>query len=304
PEIKKNALLWKIYSIPTSQNAIYLTDPAAAVLDVWTFCIQMRLFFAEGAGSKAFGNLQYVAINASQQIENEIVELIKRARDLEELPPAGEFINTWAKEHPIQDMYFIRATTEEYFAKILGAQGLGVGEIMGTMAASIFDIRQRLTIYTDQLPKQIRWQMEYLIDEYLNSADVETMQENISILTESVDRITQIVEQSPDLIDSTRILTLSEINRERVATLNVLKQELRVIINALRDERIAALNEIDRERIATLEQLEILLMKTLQESQTPLKSTIDHFFWRVIQLLLVLGVIAFIVLLILKKKRA
>ena len=58
PKVKKNALLWKIYSITTSQNAIYLADPAAAVLDVWTFCIQMRLFFAEGAGSKAFGNLQ------------------------------------------------------------------------------------------------------------------------------------------------------------------------------------------------------------------------------------------------------
>jgi hypothetical protein len=63
-------------------------------------------------------------------------------------------------------------------------------------------------------------------------------------LTESLNRITQFIESSPELIDSTRILTLDEINRERIATLNAMHKELIVLLGALREETEKGLKQL------------------------------------------------------------
>jgi hypothetical protein len=306
-DIKRNALLWKIYAITTSQNAIYLIDPLVAALDIWTFCIQMRMFFTEGNGSQLFGEWQYIAINAAEQLENEIFNLAQAASGKADMPNAIKFVNSWAQENPIENLFFIRKSTNEYYAKILGARGFSLSETVGTLATSVFDIRQRLSIYTDQLPKQFKWQFEYfeyLIDDYIREIDIEGMQEKILSLTESLNRITQFIESSPELIDSTRILTLDEINRERIATLNAMHKELIVLLGALREERIATLSEIDRERIETIKALEILLAKALEESKNPINASIDHFFWRAIQLIFIAAILTFIILFIFRRKRA
>jgi len=304
PDIKRNALLWKIYAITASQNAIYLADPLVAAFDIWTFCIQMRIFFTEGNGSQLFGEWQYMAIKTAEQLENEIFNLAQATSGTADMPNTMQFVNSWAQDNPIEDLFFIRKSTNEYFAKILGLKGYSLGETVGTLATSVFDIRQRLSIYTDQLPKQFKWQFEYLIDDYIREMDVEGMQEKVISLTGSVDRITQFIENSPQLIDSTRILTLEEINKERIETLNALHNELIILLDALRDERVATLAEINRERIETIKAFETILTKALEQSKNPINSSIDHFFWRAIQLIIMVAILTFIILFIFRRKRA
>ncbi len=72
PQIKMNALRWKINSIPASHYAFFLNDPMAALIDIATFCIQMDQFFDKGNGKDVFGEYTYIARDASKIIMKEL----------------------------------------------------------------------------------------------------------------------------------------------------------------------------------------------------------------------------------------
>ena len=50
PEMRRRALVWKIYAIPEAQLAVFQLDPLVAALDTWVFAIQMRHYFETGGG--------------------------------------------------------------------------------------------------------------------------------------------------------------------------------------------------------------------------------------------------------------
>lgn len=66
--------MWKINSIPTISEIIFLIDPFAALINTWAFCLQQVQFFEEGRGKDLFGDHQSIAIIASRKIENEMRE--------------------------------------------------------------------------------------------------------------------------------------------------------------------------------------------------------------------------------------
>ena len=61
---------------------------------------------------------------------------------------------------------------------------------MGSLEEGMDDIRQRLTIYSDFLPKLIRWQAEYLLQQESLNQHIDTLTSDFSSITHSVDRIT------------------------------------------------------------------------------------------------------------------
>ena len=167
---------------------------------------------------------------------------------------------------------------------------VGLKETVGSIAISVYDIRERLTIYTDQIPKQARWQAEYLVNQTLRNDNMLRSFDNFDRITNSVGDITRIIEQTPDLANRLQYKTMAQLTAERIA-----------VMDAIREERIAAISEIDRQRVATIEYLDTFVGKMLGETEQSAEALIDHFYWRMLQILILIYTVILITFIVLKR---
>jgi 2-oxo-4-hydroxy-4-carboxy--5-ureidoimidazoline (OHCU) decarboxylase len=199
-------------------------------------------------------------------------------------------ITVWAEKYPIEDISFLRRSVSDTLFSQLNSKGLGLQETVGSIAVSAYDIRERLTIYTDQIPKQARWQAEYLIDRKLNDEQLKRSFDNFERISNSIDRMTKIIEQSPDLAGRLQYRTMAQLTAERIA-----------IMEALSKERMAVLDDVQRQRLATIKDVENLAQNILSASEMRAESLINHFYLRLLQILVLIYIISLITFIVLKK---
>jgi hypothetical protein len=315
PAIRENTLIWKMYAIPAAQKAIFQHDPLAALIDIWTLCLQMKNYFSQGSGKEAFGQWQSIALEASRQLESEIEAIAKEVTKTGDISGGQEAVNSWAEKNPIENLQFTRKSTTALFAEVLGGASLGISSAAFSMVESIIVLSNRMNAYATSIPKQARWQAEYILNKYLKREDLERGLDDFSAIAKSTERAVDIVEQTPELIQNERIALLKEINRQRIASMNDLTHERIAILDMMQAERIAVIEELRKERIAimadvrkerieTMKDIENLATSTLSETSVHMKEVVDHFFLRLIQVLAVLVVLGFVVLLIFRRKGA
>jgi len=293
PKIKENALLWKMNAIPAANQAIFLSDPLAALIDISALIMQMEYFFDHGKGSLLFGKSQYIAVQTSQALKGEILEIWTHARGgmvADSVEILTSPITVWAEKYPIEDISFLRRSVSDTLFSQLNSESLGLQETVGSIAVSAYDIRERLTIYTDQMPKQARWQAEYLIDRKLNDEQLKRSFDNFERISNSIDRMTKIIEQSPDLAGRLQYRTMAQLTVERIA-----------IMEALSKERMAVLDDVQRQRLATIKDVENLAQNILSASEMRAESLINHFYLRLLQILVLIYIISLITFIVLKK---
>ncbi|MCK5571261.1 MAG: hypothetical protein KAJ12_00805, partial [Bacteroidetes bacterium] len=75
--VKKNALTWKIYTVPQIRGRILFSDPLAAQFDTWIFCGRVLEYLQNGMGKGNFGPLQPIAIHASRRLFAEAAGLMR-----------------------------------------------------------------------------------------------------------------------------------------------------------------------------------------------------------------------------------
>ena len=56
----------------------FISDPLAATVDLYVFCVQMTDYFSEGNGIADFGPYQQMAVLTSHEIEIEFQAIIKK----------------------------------------------------------------------------------------------------------------------------------------------------------------------------------------------------------------------------------
>lgn len=293
PQIKENALLWKMNSIPAANQAIFLSDPLAALIDISALCIQMRYYLSEGNGQELFGEFQSIAIEASNQLEVDVVKIWEHARgkaNIDSTKNSVNMISDWAETYPVEDISFLRRSVSDTLFSYMEWGGMGLQETVGSIAVSAYDIRERLTIYTDQVPKQARWQAEYLINKTLDNNNLARSFDNFDRITKSLEDITKIIEKSPDLASQLQYRTMAQLTAERIAIMDVLK-----------NERMAALADIDRQRMESIKYLETFSGDMLAEVIENSENLIDHFYWRLFQILVLIYIVFMITFIILRK---
>jgi len=301
-QIKMNALEWKINSIPQALQSLVILDPLAAGFDLYALSAQMYEFFKEGYGKNLFGSQQYIAIKASKEILNEIANISDDFRDKKYRREALEYLNVWIKENPIRNLQFNRKSTFDLMAKTLGAQDYNIGSTVGSIAEGVHDIRRQITFYTEFMPKHIKWQVEFAAHELLGDSTLEKTFNNFNRIVESTERITLVAEQTPALMKDIQLSTLTEMNKQLLIVLNTLSNEREIILATLSSERIAALKEINRERFETLDKLEQMTKGAINYSSIIAENLIDKIFIRLVILLMVIFIGAFITFKVWKKK--
>jgi hypothetical protein len=287
-EVKRNALEWKINVIPRALESLVIMDPVAAGIDFYALCLQMDHFFRLGNGKDLFNEQQQLAINASEDILKEFRIIANDFRDYEARGEIERFLAVWVIKNPIKNLKFNRKSTLDLLAEALGREEYGLGSTVGSMAEGIHDLRRQVTIYTDFLPKHVKWQLEYELYSLMGDSTIENTFNNIDRVVYSTERITKVLEESPELLRELQGSTMADVNKQLLITLSTLANERAIVLDALTAERVAIMQEIYQQRIETLDRIDTLAQSTINQSTLFAGDVIDKIFWRV---LIILGVV-------------
>ena len=248
PAVRRQALLWKIYAVPAAFLALEHQDPVAVLLDLWALCVQQTDYLTEGAGRDLFGDQQPVAVTAVRRLETEAERLATGLLRPESVVTARQEIAKWSREHPLENSQFARPSIISVMARIFPDGSAGLFQTLNSLEAEVADLKGRLTLQVDSLPRQARWQAELMA-------------------TDSV----------APLIAGEREAVLADVDRQRVATLEAVRQERIAVLQAVTTEReavvtvareLVANSLADVERIAAKERKEILKGINLLSQET------------------------------------
>ena len=308
PRVCKNALMWKMNGIASCFQAASRRDPLGAYFDIWILNKQSLGLFDSSNESPLFGDSQQIAISATKQIEITMAEVLDLIGD--DLPVNEAFANNFAKEHPINDLYFKRASITANYTKYIDSIKVKGPELLGVVGDidQQLDQLQRLSsMYAEFLPKQARWNGELMIMETLQSNAVIASLQNMSLAANGVATIAATTQAMPSLIERERNFLNDAITDERIATIESLEKMRSETLNSFQQERIAVMEQIESERDTVLKAVqEQRIAATKDLSQLGADSfvkvdqvldakiddiakhssdLIDHGFWRLLQLL-------------------
>ncbi len=300
-EIKKQALLWKIYAIPAMIRSISINDPFASGVDAWILSVQMLQYFEDGYGKDLFGEYQDIAITASKLIVSDIEKLARTIKGGNDISRGQKITRDWTNKHPLKNNKFLRVSALDTVAHIIGSKGYDLGGSVESIAVSVYELKNQITLYTNYIPKQIKWQAEYEVYNLLGDSTMGNIMQNFNTITQSTDRITRIVEETPILVEELQQSSLDNINYQRLATLTALTDERIAVMESIKLERIAILEDINRERNETLDRLEKISNKAVNKTTIFASDIIDKIFWRVLIILAVVFVGGIVTIRLVKK---
>jgi hypothetical protein len=265
PEWIRRALLWKINGIPAIQRSLFVQDPLAALLDTWVLVAQMRLYFEGGPGSDAEHIGRTHALRAVDRMEDRLKALALSISADGDIDHGVDLVYKIAAKAEINESFTTRAATSAELAEFTAEASPGIGSAVGALTTSLGDVWSRMDVYTVFLPKQARWQAEYMVLELAAGTDPKEIVESISNITDSIDRIATTVEVAPGLLSEEREIVLRTLQEERIIALRTLQEELKTAYEFISNERIAMFSEsLAAERKAMLEALTVERIATME----------------------------------------
>ena len=195
PAMRTDAIRWMILANEQATNATFHADPGVAFVDLAALIVQHRWFFENGAGSDVFGTHQANVVSALQTVEKEARSIgveITNADVAEE-----SFFYKWAIENPIDPETLFRPSSATVVSEYVKRTGGGLYGPVESVDEGVQAIARRLSLLTSQLPKQIIWRADLLIESRLRELPLE------EILAE-VEQVGSAVEAIPDEIDRQR----------------------------------------------------------------------------------------------------
>ncbi len=300
-EIKKQALQWKIYAIPAMIRSLSINDPLAAGLDSWILSVQMLQYFKDGYGKELFGEYQNIAITACELIVHDVENVARELKSLGDISRGQKMAKEWTNKNPITNNKFLRVSALDTVAHIIGSEGYDLGATVESIAISVDELKNQVTLYTNYLPKQIKWQAQYELYNFLGDSLIEKSVSKIDRVVLSTERISKMIEESPDLVKEIQLSTFVEMDKQRRETLQLISQERIAILEAVTMERIAILETIHNERTESLDRIEEITNKTIIQSSLFATDVIDKIFWRVLIILALVFVGGIVTIRLLKK---
>jgi hypothetical protein len=304
--MQEAAIRWKVNAIPAMEKAVFQTDPLAALGDAWALTIGMARYFDEGRGSALFGSSQALAGDAARRLVVEFDTLaVKALRSSEAEARARRWIEAWDRDNPITDLTFGRrsAMTEDSAITAAGLRASGL-QAVGQLETTARDLSERLTVYFERLPKQIRWNTELVIIEVMREFGHQFFND-IGSIEGSAAGVRSFLDETPSLITTEREavlqamkqelgVTLESVDRQRVETLDVLQGERKAILDTLQAELDSSMASIRQERMEAFQELERLSQLTIETStenaETLANGLIDRLFWRALLLIFIAAI--------------
>lgn len=302
PSIDQEALIWKMNAIPIANNSIYNNDPFLGYIDMAVFTYQMKLYFEEGAGKGLFGDHQEIALRTVDSLWEDLLEIGRNLVPDNDISEGTRLVIEFAENHPLNSQYFVRQSTVPLMTKIQTVEKVTFKGLAEDMSQNLDQMRSQIGSYMEVLPKQVRWESEYLINKTMTDSEINSRFDSITGLLE---RSVMVIESSPELIDTQREAAFQDIRGERIAVINALRLEREIILEEIKKERAIVLDELSKQltlqREATFRDLSALTNQSIKNSFDSMENIIDKVFWRTVIMISILLVLIFIGFVVYKK---
>jgi hypothetical protein len=204
------------------------------------------------------------------------------------------FAQKWAAQHPIRHSIADRESTLSRALEKDVRESLSLGDAVVGVTSTVDDLNRRVEIYSDQLFRQARWEVELLKSQILEDVPIEQVDKLVEQVIVAANRLVSSTERTLLVAENTPAIVASE----REAAIKALQDEITRTIKFIQEERIAAFKHLTEERIAALLELHQAITEerkalTVDAGQISLR-TVDHAMWRVAQLAAVILVALFV----------
>lgn len=302
PSIDREALIWKMNAIPVANTAIYNSDPFLGFIDIAVFTYQMKMYFESGAGKDLFGDQKVIAIHALDILWEDLEKIGTNLAPDNDISEGVKSVIEFAEQHPITSSYFVRQSTIPLMTKIQEAEKITFKGLAVDMSQSLDEMRSQISSYMEVLPKQVRWETEYIINNTLNHSD---LTKRVDSLFRLLERSVLVLESSSELVDNQRQAAFKDISKERLAITDLIRQERQIILDEIKSERAIIMDELTKQlnlqREATFQDLSNLTNQSLDLTFYRMESLVDKLYWRTVIMTSLLVVLVFIGLIIYKK---
>ncbi len=262
PEVRRAALHWKLQLVPEAHDVLDPEAPMSSLLDAWAFSVRLTQFLTAGDGREIFGEQQDLAVATARRLQTAVEDVARHHLPEDAMPKIVREIETYAREHPIRDMFVYDAAdqfstnvaVENRMMNILETPlrvfGKGIQRLDPTLRLSLSV--DRFTDLMEDYPALVRWQTQLLV---LQLQDTETIQSALA-------SIQNISTTSVELVTTARTLP-EEIRAQATQLLEAIETHQPALRQTLDDAR-KTIDEVN----TALSQSEKLLADVRQAGQT------------------------------------
>ena len=269
---------WRLWAAPQARFAAFDQDPLAGTIELWVLAAQQRDYFEDESGRDWFGPEHVCVPRVVEFLEREAEALAAEVVRQDRLIDMTATVRDWAAEHPIEGELFVRPTARANLAQFFKAGSQGAFKAVGSLEEVVRDINDRISILTVQMPVEARWQAEYLV-ESLFEEKLLGRADSLLAATEDIALFFQDFEE-----------TLSKQTR---ALLAGIQDERRAVFAAVEEERQMVLSAVEAAQLDVITELEDRIEAATKKAEEMGKGLIDHFFDRLVRLLIVVGIVTF-----------
>ncbi len=296
--IERAALRWKLIATVQSERAALQLAPLMALLDTWTFTLDMKLFFSPGApGAQLFGPEQPRALNVATEYADAAQAMARQLLKPKEFQAFQEFVSNYTREYPFANLKFVRPSVVQLWVQKGGADAPLV-DSLGTIPEALADTSDRVQVLTETLPSESMWRTQLaLADAGVSSSDLKGA---LQRLDERLERMSMAAENAPELMhdavgDVRRSLleVISRLDASSAATLQTVRAERLALSATLSSERAAVLTAADEERKALALDASGLAKEVVASSGVQVRALLREATALVILLVLVLSGLPF-----------
>ena len=226
PQTRFAVTRFKINAIPALQSTLFEPDPVAALIDAWVLLAQLEDAITT-YGIVSDERMRALAIQRVHGMEHEIEGLWSALAGPDRVPRAQANVHAWARAHPVTTTLSARASTAPLFANLTASSGVSPLGAIATMVQQMQDMQGWLSLQAAYLPKQGRWQAEYMVQQ--------TAME--PALADAASRV-------GDFVSDERRATLGALDRERNDFQSFLAGERKVVLDKMSGERAVVMGDV------------------------------------------------------------
>ena len=280
PAVRRTALEWKSAGVPALQRASFHPDPIVAITDLWLLSVQIQDHFESPDGRLHLGEYSGIATETAKQMEQDVLDFIRERGGKPMESGSYDLIHEYAAAHPIEHTISTRPTSGPALTDRLPTGSIGAFAAVGSLVEGFADLSDRLSIYGEHLPQQLRWQGEILAHDLgLGSIDIEAIQGDTARLARAADHLVEFSDGLPALIEQQVATVVPELEKAVIA-IDLANLQASV------DDRVAAhlafaLAAVTREREAALEAVHEERIEALADAERMANELVDRSFERV-----------------------
>lgn len=250
PMARKGILFWRLNGISTCRGAAFLDDPLAAALDCWVLGIQELDYYRSDSGKQIFGEVQAIIVERLESVHLPFQTMVKSWAG--ENSKIEARIEAFARDHPMANLSYGRESIAPEMAKIAGDSRLSAFAAVRTLDERIQDIAERINIYVQQVPQQVRWTTDLIREDVDQSEEIHRLVQDVHTMNASLQRLSTLEDRLPRMIDEQVEMGLDGLPPRLKPLLESLDVEREKVVASITEERRATLAEVDRQRLDTL----------------------------------------------------